>query len=66
MTSECINCKKLGACPIVTEEKLTSSYVCSDWVEAPTEQVKARKRVLEAFKSSGASSLLTTTASKED
>lgn len=46
---ECLNCKWLGRCQDVTEERLKTQYHCHKWEGAVSEIVNARNRLIRSF-----------------
>ena len=50
----CVNCKQLGDCTKVDEQKLMTNYMCGDWKEAHEAAVAARQQILYKFGSAGA------------
>ncbi len=54
----CVNCKRLGECHIVDEQKLLNNYCCGDWREVHQAEVAARQQILFKFGSAGISVLL--------
>lgn len=54
----CVNCKFLGECSVVDENKLVKGYYCGDWRETPQAIVDARQQILYKFGSAGSRALL--------
>jgi hypothetical protein len=55
----CINCKKLGNCGTVDEQKLYQSYYCGDWEEVDNQaEINARKHIIQRFGLAGATALI--------
>ena len=56
---ECVTCRHLGNCPIVTPDKILSHYRCDNWEEVSRqEKVKARCDIITKYGESGLRALI--------
>jgi len=46
---ECLGCKYLGHCSLVTQEKLLARFICPRWDEEIPEVVAARAAMVRQF-----------------